>query len=117
MGISAFAGSRGQALAGVLGSYFLFVFAWTFIVDPRKIAAFLVESVLGLGPRPELYDLVFRLSPATAYTFAGFGFISGADGSTPIFLQWWFMLIILLIWLVVPLTIGYLRFRDSELVA
>lgn len=89
VGISALVGSRGQALAGSLGFYFVFVIGF-FIpkINPRKIAAYFVESVLGLGPMPEVYEFVFRLSPAMAYAFAGTGFIAESDKALPFFLQW-----------------------------
>lgn len=119
VGISALAGSRGRALAGALGTYFVFVFAWLVVpsVSPRRLAAYAVESVLGLAGMPALYDFVFRLSPATAYAFAGNGVITGGEDSGAFFLQDWFMLVILFGWLVGPLVAGYLRFRNAELTA
>lgn len=113
--ISALAGSRGRSLACTLGTYLLFVLGWIILLQPRKLASYVVESLLGLGAMPEVYDLVFRLSPTTAYAFASNGVISGTDGTGAFFLQEWFMVLILLFWLLGPITLGYLRFRSSEL--
>ncbi|MFC4450729.1 ABC transporter permease subunit [Halorussus aquaticus] len=116
VGISALAGTRTRALACALGAYLTLVLGWILplVLRPRAAAAYLVESLLGLGARPELYDFAFRLSPTTAYASAANGVLSGGE-TTPFFLRAGFMLPILLGWLVAPVALGYLRFRDAEL--
>ncbi|WP_135852380.1 ABC transporter permease subunit [Halorussus salinus] len=115
IGISALTGSRGRSLASALGAYLFFVLGWIILLQPRKLAAQIVESMFGLSAMPQLYDFVFRLSPTTAYAFASNGLISGGSETRPFFLQEWFMIIVLLLWLLGPITLGYLRFRTSEL--
>ena len=124
VGISAAAGSRTRAMTGSVGAYFLLNVAWLIpVVDPRNVAAFLVEDLLGMSALPGLYDFVYHLSPMTAYAAIGNeiipgitrgGFVGQYDG-LPFFLEGWFMLVILAAWLIVPLVVGFGRFRNAEL--
>ncbi|NHN59389.1 MULTISPECIES: ABC transporter permease [Halorussus] len=116
-GISALARSRGQALAAALSTYLVFVLGWVLplVFDPRRLTAYLVESVLGFGAMPELYDLAYRFSPSTAYGALSGHIIHGTSDATVFFLEWWFMLVLLFCWLSGVLTVGYIRFRTMEL--
>lgn len=125
VGVSALSATRGRALAGVLGIYFLFSVVWLMLpdIDPRDGAVYVVEALLGMEPIPELYDFVLLVSPSAAYATAvdtlvlgRGGAVAGAyGGEIPFYLQDWFTLVILLGWLIVPLAVGYLRFVDAEL--
>lgn len=124
VGVSASSRTRGRALAGGLGVYFLFGVIWNFLpgVTARGVAAYVVETLLGLADAPDLYAFVDTLSPTLAYVRAGQGLVfgielvdTGAGGTPPIYLQSWFGLVILLAWLVVPLAVGYPWFRDAEI--
>lgn len=127
VGVSALSDTRGKALAGTLGVYFGFVIMYVApIVDIQRGLAYIVEDVLGLGSIPALYDLSLAISPAYAYSFAanvlvrgvefqGEDYIGSYGGDVPFFLEPWFSLVILLIWLVAPLVIGYTHFRRAEI--
>lgn len=117
VGISAVASSRGKALSGALAVYFPLSVFWV-LIDPRTVVSYVVESLLGLDPTPELYQFVLQLSPSAAYTLAGNALIldlGSASASEPFYLQDWFPLVVLLGWIVVPLAVGYWRFRDADL--
>lgn len=126
VGLSALSRTRGQALVGTLGIYFVFGVMWlTSFLNPEESVAYVVEDLFSLDPIPGLYDFVAHLSPAFAYGTANYELaideasrmpLDGYYGSElPFYLSDWFMLVILLAWLVVPLGLGYFRFRDAEL--
>jgi ABC-2 type transport system permease protein len=128
VGVSAFSASRGKAMAGSIGIYFLFGVLWIVPgVNPQDSVSFLVEDLLGMDAVPELYHFVEQLSPVMAYGAAVQGFVYGAPddpgspefhpaaSDTPIYLTDEFMIGILLAWIVVPLAIGYWRFNRAEL--
>ncbi|APX00244.1 copper ABC transporter permease (plasmid) [Halobiforma lacisalsi AJ5] len=127
VGVSAMCAARGRALAAMLGIYLGGGILWAVPqLTPQASFAYLVETVLGLDPAPQLYDFVLHLSPSFTYIIATNGLALGirddnpeiyaghyTDGH-PVYLQDWFMLVLLLVWLVVPLSIGYLRFRSAD---
>lgn len=127
VGISALSDTRGKALTGVLGIYFVFILSYTLPgMNPVSGTQYVVEEVFGLSPIPGLYDILVIISPAYAYSNATNVLVRGVefDGSSyageygsefPFYLQSRFMLMVLFLWLVVPLVVGYLRFRNTEL--
>lgn len=125
VGVSAACATRGRAMAGTVGVYFLFSVLWTVPpIDPRDSVAYVTETVLGMAPRPNLYEFVFSLSPSFAYERATTEFLgiyvvdSGAGeatGDVPLYLTGEFTLLVLAAWTVVPLAIGYARFRTAEI--
>lgn len=124
VGISAMSATRGRALAGTIGIYFVFSLMWN-VINPVDTISAIVEDLLGLEAMPQLYDFILHVSPSFSYVIAHNEFVgSGRAGGRytgmygrdfPIFLQDWFMLVILFAWLAVPLAVGYLKFRDTEL--
>lgn len=124
VGISALSATRGKALARSIGVYFVFSVAWI-VFDPRDSVAYVVEDLLGREAMPELYDMVLHLSPSYAYSALNYGqvleglsrggFVGDYGGELPFYLQDWFMIVVLFGWLVVPLFVGYLSFRRSEI--
>ena len=96
----------GRTAVTALGFGSAFALGWIILLQPRKLAAQIIESVFGLSAMPQLYDFVFRLSPTTAYAFASNGLISGVSETRPFFLQEWFMIVVLLLWLLGPITLG-----------
>lgn len=125
VGVSAACATRGRATAGTVGIYFLLNVLWRVPpIDPRVGVAYLTETVLGMAPRPNLYEFAFHLSPSFAYRqatteFLGVHVIDVSAGETagnvPAYLTGEFMLVVLAAWIVVPLGIGYLRFRNAEI--
>lgn len=128
VGVSALAATRGKAMAGTIGIYFVFGVLWIIPgINPQDSVSYLVEDLLGMGPAPEFYEFVQNISPVIAYFEAANGFINGAPddvgsadfhpaaADTPWYLTDDFLLVVLLAWLVVPLALGYWRFSRAEL--
>lgn len=127
VGLSASTRSGSVALWGSLGFFVLFQFLWSFVVQLLAYVANGFSSPAGfafgfgyLSPSrtPDWYRLVQGLSPATAYRNAVRSFLptgSAAQGTVPYFLQDWFGFVVLVIWVIVPLVLGYLRFESTDL--
>lgn len=125
VGVSALTASRARAMAGVVGVYVFFTVYWIAPqVNPIDSVSYVVEDLLGLSARENLYEFIFHLSPSFAYSrlaneqvFGG-RVEDGADSvaaDAPFYLQDTFMPVILLGWLVLALGVGYLGFRRAEL--
>jgi len=124
VGISALTATRARAMAGAIGVYVFFTVYWIVpTVNPQDSVSYVVEELLGLGPKENLYEFVLLLSPSFAYDRLtnGLLFERAQDGSelvepgAPFYLQPEFMPVILLGWLALALGVGYWRFRDAEL--
>jgi ABC-2 type transport system permease protein len=66
------------------------------------------------GARPDWVAFLFQLPPSGAYQNAIGGFLSGS-GSEAFFLTNWFSLVVMALWALVPLAIGYARYRRADL--
>ena len=130
VGLSALADTRGKAMAATIGTYVFFSFIWVVPgINPNDSVAFVVEDLLGMDATPELYQFVQNLSPVFAYGGAVDAIVFGAPegenpgpntldpaaSDVPFYLSDQFLVLLLVAWIVVPLAIGYLRFRSAEL--
>jgi len=124
VGISALTATRARAMGGVIGFYVFFTVFWVAPgVNPEDSVSYIVEALLGLSAKPNLYEFLIYLSPSFAYSRLVNGTIfqraqDGAevvDPGAPFYLQEPFMLVILIGWTIVALGLGYWRFRDAEL--
>ena len=124
--ISASVSSRAKALAGVLGFFVLFDFLWEFV--PMAMYWAVEGNLPGFDGLPAWYLFVLRLSPGQALSaialtlieFAGAGDLDltaagRVAGEVPFYLENWFAWIIVVLWIVVPVSLGYLRFKDAIL--
>ncbi|UPV98991.1 ABC transporter permease [Halorussus gelatinilyticus] len=124
IGASSFAATRSRAMALAVGAFFLFQVLWDLV--PLG-AYYLVEGGLpnpttGL---PAWYYFTQIVNPNTAYTrasdivFSGFGpYVAPetlAGSGTPFYVQNWFGLVVLALWLVVPVALGYWRFERADI--
>lgn len=141
VGVSAAVATRGRAMAGAIGSYLLFGVLWEPVVAGVHYA---VEGSLAGLQAPAWYFLLKRLSPVFAYTQAVNGLLEGTvtplvrwpvedvpqeayaepgaldlanrvAGDLPFFLGDWAAVLILAAWFVLPVLVGYRRFRNSDL--
>lgn len=126
VGVSASVNSRGKALAGVLGIFVVFDFLWEFV--PMAIYWVLEGTLPGFDGLPAWYLFILRLSPgqslnAIALTLIDFVGVGDLDltaagrvaGEVPFYLENWFAWIIIALWIIVPLSIGYVRFKNAVL--
>ncbi|WP_231190253.1 ABC transporter permease [Haladaptatus sp. DYF46] len=126
VGLSAAVTSTSRAAWGAFGVFALFQFLWSFIALLIQYA--LTGSVIPKPPLPEGYLLFSRLNPQSAYSTVLSSFVPPEQslntgsmmtrmtgGNVPVFFNGWFGFGVLVLWAVVPLTLGYLRFRNSEL--
>jgi len=145
LALSAAVSTRSRAIAGAFGSYFVLVVLYVFpLTSVPDVVRWVHHDVLGLSINQDLYHFVEYTSPLYAlqkglnlvvpaslesYPFkadrigrnrlqmAGAekkrALLEGVD--LPTYLQDEFALVIFAFWIVVPLVIGYWRFRQAEL--
>jgi ABC-2 type transport system permease protein len=141
--VSALTSSRSRAVAAAVGTYFVSILVFFLPgINVRQIVRFLNEDVLGLGANIDLYQFVQYVSPFFAFQKAlnlvvpermqsEFFRSQRVDGparggqegyeaaveavNLPFYLSNEFGLVILAVWLVVPLALGYWRFERADL--
>jgi ABC-2 type transport system permease protein len=122
--ISAASETRSRAIAGA-GAFYVLTDVLIVFGDFSLIGAlrFLFDETLGLELGQHFYDFVFNLTPAGSHlntmyfifdpnTYAQ---LPPRDPGQPFYLEPWFSVLILLAWAVVPLALGFWRFRNAEL--
>ena len=119
VGLSSLTASTSRALALAIGFIILFEFAWTAV---PLILVFVVNGFELPSEFPEWAEFMATLSPSAALSRAANGILSttgdlnGVQASSDAFyLQNEFGLVILLAWLLIPLVIGYVRFRGADI--
>ncbi|SEH17115.1 ABC-2 type transport system permease protein [Natronorubrum sediminis] len=136
VGVSAGVDSRGKSMALVVGLYMIFVALW------ELLTAGPYYLIYGNGPPVEAqtwYLLLEQFNPITSYTTMASNVVDGevvpfafqygledweagqmtpaeryGDGA-PFYLDDWFGIVVLMFWLVVPIAIGYYRFKRADL--
>jgi ABC-2 type transport system permease protein len=126
--ISSAVAARSRAIAAAVGSYFVLILL--FVVpglSVSMIARWVHGTLLGAEPNIDLYNAVTYVSPLTAYrTGTNMFFPDEMDqrvfqraadggGELPMYLSEEVSLLVFAVWLVVPLAVGYLRFRGADL--
>lgn len=108
----------------VLGMYFLLRFVWTrsmvglYMLSKRVTTG---EWVLPTGNYPEWVSFLAMLSPHSAYDMAMYGFVVDVPAAfqpwymDPWFANEWTGILLLLLWIVLPVTFGVVRFRSVDL--
>ena len=125
--LSASVAERSRAIAASVGSYFLLVILYVIPgVSVPGIVRFLHQTMLGYERNVNLYNAVSYTSPFTAYRKAinivvpermeqrVFRRIA-EDATLPGYLGDEVSLLVFAVWLVGPLTVGYLRFAGADL--
>jgi len=127
VGLSSLTASTSKALALAVGFIVLFEFLWGFVplVILFVINGFSLDAV-DLLEQPDWAEFVSSLAPGTAYNNAASAVLPDANlggppanatqaAGDPFYLQNEFGLVILAVWLVVPLAVGYVRFDGADL--
>jgi|AntDeeMinimDraft_5_1070356.scaffolds.fasta_scaffold13786_3 ABC-2 type transport system permease protein len=142
VGFSAAVASRGRAMAGVVGTYLVFLGFWDVLVGGiyRVVTGSFPASPITPDSPIEAWALALqRLNPMEAYgvvassvldqqVFAltlqfpiGINVFGDAPledivvGEVPFYLSEWFSALVLLAWILLPVLVGYLRFRTADL--
>ena len=126
VGISAATGTRSRAMTLSIALYLGVVLLWDGVAQITYLA------VAGTFPGeqiPAWYALLESLSPVGAYDAATNALLASQStgaavpslaarlegGVVPVYLSWWFMLVVLAVWGAVPLVLGYVQFSRADL--
>lgn len=140
IGVSAAVVSRARAIAGAVAVYFLTTLAYLLpVANLTDAVRYVHGEILGYAADPDLYNAVQYTSPYVAYRKAtnlvlptelanrpfvdsargveDAGDLNGliADPDLPLYLTDEFSLVVLAGWILVPLLVGYVRFRRADL--
>lgn len=113
VGISASVSSRGKAMASVIGVFVLFEYLWGLI---PTVLYYLLNGEFPGVDAPNWYEFVLQFSPGLAtMEFVDFVYDREVSSDVPVYLQEWFSGIIVALWIVLPLAIGYVRFKRTSI--
>ena len=128
VGVSAFTESTSRAAYGAFGIFIVFQFLWQVLVTG---VVYVLNGFSLPGPEEELpewisnaAEILIVIDPTTAYQQGVLWVIrriaddpeaqeTAAD--VPFYVQDWFGFVFLGLWIVVPLAVGYLRFKRADL--
>lgn len=120
IGFSSLTKSTTKAGVGIFSAFILFKWLWDFIPSLLNWA---INGSFGLTGDPSWYMLFSRLSPNGAFNGALMPLLDLspmqeqvlAQFGDQFYLSWWFSILILLAWIVLPAALGFLRFRSTDL--
>jgi ABC-2 type transport system permease protein len=131
VGVSAFTSSTSRAAYGTFGLFIIFQFIWESLATGVIYAlnGFSFEGIEEGDTLVDLFDVLAILNPTTAYeqgtTWAvrpilkELGQLEGVEvelvTDAPFYLQDWFGFIVMAVWILLPLAIGYYRFESTDL--
>lgn len=119
IGVSVFTQSRSKALTAATALYGLFLLFWDVFLLFLQLAT--VGSTVPDSGLPNWIEFVGLCNPSTAFPYAAralvpeFAEITLLPEPDAVFLQNWLGFVVLAVWLVVPLSVGYARFRRCDL--
>ena len=135
VGISAASRTRGRALGWTMGVFVLITFLWEILLSLQQLVTDVSPTVHMGEPNtaPGWYVFLDRAQPGTALRHVITEWVVPVlpnttlgetnqepalttNGPEPFYLDEWSMLLVLLAWGIVPLAVGYWRFRDAEVV-
>lgn len=126
--LSAATDNGSRAVVYVVGFFVLFEVLWAFVPNvfaKLSLGTFFPPTVGGMGSEgaPGWFFFLYRLSPGGAYKGAATGMVGSytpdfqlafPDG-VPFYLSSDAALLTLAVWVVVPLALGYYRFKDADI--
>jgi len=126
VGISAFTSSTSRAAYGAFGLFVVFQFLWGALARGVAYAAngFSFEGIEEGDAVFNLFQFLTALDPTAAYRQGTLwvvrrldesGELDEAAAELPFYLQDWFGFVIMALWIVLPLAVGYARFESSDL--
>lgn len=122
VGVSAMASTTTQATAGAISIFVVLEVLWDLVPTVTLFGYYYItDQSLPVSPAeyPEWYYVVTRLAPTSAYNAARNAVLpksaSVSIDSSSFLLQDWLGFVVLGLWLVVPLLVGYWRFEAADL--
>ena len=126
VGVSAFTSSTSRAAYGAFGLFVVFQFLWGALAQGIAYAAngFSFEGIEEGEAVFNLFQFLTILDPTAAYQQGTLwvvrqldesGELQEATADLPFYLQDWFGFVVMALWIVVPLAVGYARFESSDL--
>jgi len=114
VGISSIARSNNRSMILAITSYLGLVFFWNSLANSVH---YLLFGEWSSEPHPDWFNFLLELNPASAYDFLVSAFLESIN---PIFASENFLsnsslAFVLLIWIIIPLLVGYLQFRRKDL--
>jgi ABC-2 type transport system permease protein len=119
VGVSAVLESREKALVGASAAYVLFLIGWDVLLLFLQLLVYGPEAPP--GGLPDWFKLLGVANPSTAFMYAtrtvlpAYRELTFYPDSSAVLLQEWVGFPLLLLWGVVPLCVGYYRFRGAHL--
>jgi ABC-2 type transport system permease protein len=119
LGFSAGMKSRQWALSAAIGLYALFMLGWDTLLFGLQLVLYGAQPPS--GGLPDWFQLIGVFNPSTAFMFAGRAVIPAYHDLTiypqsdAVFLQDWVGFVVLLVWVVAPLVLGYRRFEKMDI--
>lgn len=120
IGLSMSTTSSRRVTAGAFGAYILLAVLWTEIIDVLTIVLWRFQTEPLLSP-PDWVSLLKLSSPVESYNRLVTALFDSVGGSqftgpdAPWVVDWWVAVLLLVVWLVVPLGLGYLKFQRVDL--
>ena len=117
-GFSAGMKTRSRALGGAITLYALFMLLWDALLYALQLAIFGARPPE--GGLPAWFEFVGVVNPSTAFMFAAravvpeYYEITTYPESDVVYLQDWVGVVVLALWTVVPLGLGYRRFDGTD---
>lgn len=134
VGISAAAQTTNRAVSAAIGVFFVVTFLWEQLLQVVDLATGVRPQLLPMEQNvaPGWRVLLHRIRPGEAWRLVTTDWIAPVmsefgrgestyyaryttPGPEPFYLESWVLAIILLLWCVVPLILGYWRLRDADL--
>lgn len=117
VGISATTTSTARAAALAVSAWVVLEVLWDVVPLGALFVANGFRFPSDMATMPDWVLGLNNLAPSAAYLNAASGFISGVStsGDVPFYLTQWFSVLVLLAWIVVPTTVGYLVYRRADL--
>lgn len=119
IGLSAILESKEKALVGASGAYLLFIVGWDVLLVFVQLAVF--GSQTPDGGLPDWFKFLGLANPSTSFMYAvravvpAYRELTFYPDSTAVYMQEWVGFPLLLLWGLVPLGVGYYRFRSAHL--
>lgn len=104
---------------GTIGGIIIFfaLYLWPVVLD--RVLGLVGQSIPTFLERFWLLvmfsDMVNALAPEGDGLTAASAVELGSEGSVPVYMQNWFVFVILAVWMLVPLAIGYFRFNSADI--